>query len=56
MERAYDWIAYDPDFLPLKNSPRSRFPAFKKFLRDQNRHDYPRRQRPAETEEDTDGD
>jgi len=48
MERAYDWIAYDPDFLPLKNSPRDEFPAFKKFLRDQNRQDYPRRHRPAE--------
>ncbi|HTU73173.1 MAG TPA: hypothetical protein VMG38_06605 [Trebonia sp.] len=47
MERAYDWIAYDPDFLPLKNSPRDQFKAFKKFLRDQNRHDYPRRHRPA---------
>jgi hypothetical protein len=47
MERAYDWIAYDPDFLPLKNSPREQFHAFKKFLRDQNRHDYPRRHRPA---------
>ncbi|HUN37007.1 MAG TPA: hypothetical protein VMU95_33840 [Trebonia sp.] len=47
MERAYDWIAYDPDFLPLKNSPPGQFTTFKKFLRDQSRHDYPRRQRPA---------
>ena len=55
MERAYDWIAYDPDFLPLKNSPRDQFPAFKKFLRDQNRQDYPRRGRPAtDTGEDRD--
>lgn len=47
MERAYDWIAYDPDFLPLKDSPRDEFQVFKKFLRDQSRHDYPRRNRPA---------
>jgi hypothetical protein len=42
MERAYDWIAYDPDFRPLKNSPAGQFPAFKKFLRDQKHKDYPR--------------
>jgi hypothetical protein len=47
MERAYDWIAYDPDFLPLRNSPHEQFQAFKKFLRDQSRHDYPHRPRPA---------
>ncbi len=51
MERAYDWIAYDPDFLPLKNSPPGQFQAFKKFLHDQNRHDYPRRPRPASDDE-----
>jgi hypothetical protein len=54
MERAYDWIAYDPDFLPLKNSPAGEFRAFKKFLRDQKRKDYPRRQRAAAVEDDED--
>jgi hypothetical protein len=48
MERAYDWINYDPDFLPLKNSPSGQFPAFKKFLRDCRRRDYPRLPRPSE--------
>jgi hypothetical protein len=48
MERAYDWIAYDPDFLPLKNSPPGQFPAFKKFLRDCKRRDYPRMPRPSQ--------
>jgi hypothetical protein len=54
MERAYDWIAYDPDFLPLKNSPPDQFRAFKRFLRDQKRKDYPRRSRvtPSEDGED----
>jgi len=46
MERPYDWIAYDPDFLPLKASGRDEYPAFKKFLRDTKRRDYPRRPRP----------
>jgi hypothetical protein len=48
MERAYDWIAYDPDFLPLKNSPAGQFPAFKKFLRDCKRRDYPRLPQPSQ--------
>ena len=52
MERPYDWIAYDPDFLPLKNSPRDMYPAFKKFLRDQKRQDYPRRPRLLPDDED----
>lgn len=57
MERPYDWIAYDPDFLPLKNSPRDMYPAFKKFLRDQKRRDYPRRPRLLPDDEDeTEGD
>jgi hypothetical protein len=54
MERAYDWIAYDPDFLPLKNSPAGEFRDFKKFLRDQKRKDYPRRHRAAAVEDDED--
>lgn len=45
MERAYDWIWHDPDFLPLKASKRDEYPAFKKFLRDQKHRDYPRRPR-----------
>jgi hypothetical protein len=56
MERAYDWIAYDPDFLPLKNSPPGQFPAFKKFLRDCRRRDYPRLPRPSEAVGYEDGD
>jgi hypothetical protein len=48
MERGYDWINYDPDFHPLKNSPTGQFPAFKKFLRDCRRRDYPRLPRPSE--------
>jgi hypothetical protein len=48
MERAYDWISYDPDFLPLKASGRDQYPAFKKFLREQKRRDYPRRPRAAD--------
>jgi hypothetical protein len=48
MERPYDWIAYDPDFLPLKASGRDEYPAFKKFLRDTKRRDYPRRPRPTD--------
>jgi hypothetical protein len=56
MERSYDWIAYDPDFLPLKNSPPGEFPAFKKFLRDCRRRDYPRLPRPSEAAGYEDGD
>jgi hypothetical protein len=41
MERPYDWIAHDPDFLPLTMSGSGRYPAFKKFLRDQKLQDYP---------------
>jgi hypothetical protein len=41
MERPYDWIAHDPDFLPLTMSGPGRYPAFKKFLRDQKLLDYP---------------
>jgi hypothetical protein len=48
MERPYDWIAYDPDFLPLKASARDEYPAFKRFLRDTKRRDYPRRPRPTD--------
>jgi hypothetical protein len=48
MERAYDWISHDPDFLPLKASKRDDYPAFKKFLRDQKHRDYPRRPRDRE--------
>jgi hypothetical protein len=48
MERPYDWISYDPDFVPLKESARDAYPAFKRFLREQKRRDYPRRPRPAD--------
>jgi hypothetical protein len=48
MERPYDWIAYDPDFVPLKASGRDQYPAFKRFLRDTKRRDYPRRPRPTD--------
>jgi hypothetical protein len=56
MERAYDWINYDPDFLPLKNSPPGQFPAFKKFLRDCRRRDYPRLPRPSQADYEGDDD
>ena len=40
MERPYDWISHDPDFLPLKSAP-AKFAAFSKFLDDQRRKSYP---------------
>jgi hypothetical protein len=40
MERPYDWISHDPDFLPLKSAPE-KFAAFCKFLDDQRRKSYP---------------
>jgi hypothetical protein len=40
MERPYDWISQDPDFLPLKSAP-AKFAAFTKFLDDQGRKSYP---------------
>ena len=40
MERPYDWISHDPDFLPLKLAP-ARFAAFSAFLGDQRRKSYP---------------
>jgi hypothetical protein len=47
MERPYDWISHDPDFLPLKSAP-AKFAAFSKFLDDQGRKSYPAAaQRPA---------
>ncbi len=55
MERPYDWINYDPDFLPLKLSRPGEYQAFKKFLRDQKRKDYPPR-RPGKDEPSEDGD
>jgi hypothetical protein len=55
MERPYDWISYDPDFLPLKASGRDQYPAFKKFLRDTKRRDYPRRPRPTDDPHEGDG-
>jgi hypothetical protein len=55
MERPYDWIAYDPDFLPLKASGRDKYPAFKRFLRDTKRRDYPRRPRPTDDPREGDG-
>jgi hypothetical protein len=55
MERPYDWISYDPDFLPLKASGRGQYPAFKKFLRDTKRRDYPRRPRPTDDPREGDG-
>ena len=55
MERPYDWIAYDPDFVPLKASGRDQYPAFKRFLRDTKRRDYPRRPRPTDDPREGDG-
>jgi hypothetical protein len=55
MERPYDWILYDPDFLPLKDSAHDKYPEFKKFLRDQKRKDYPRRPRVATDEDEDEG-
>jgi hypothetical protein len=55
MERPYDWILYDPDFLPLKDSPRDKYPEFKRFLRDQKRKDYPRRPRLTADEDEDEG-
>jgi hypothetical protein len=55
MERPYDWILYDPDFLPLKDSARDTYPEFKRFLRDQKRKDYPRRPRVAADEDEDEG-
>jgi hypothetical protein len=40
MERPYDWISQDPDFLSLKSEP-AKFVAFSKFLDDQRRKSYP---------------
>jgi len=40
MDRPYDWISHDPDFLPLKSAP-AKFAAFSKFLDDQRRKSYP---------------
>jgi hypothetical protein len=40
MERPYDWISHDPDFLSLKSEP-AKFEAFRKFLDDQRRKSYP---------------
>ena len=55
MERPYDWILYDPDFLPLKDSAHDKYPQFKKFLRDQKRKDYPRLPRVAADEDEDEG-
>jgi hypothetical protein len=55
MERPYDWILYDPDFLPLKDSARDKYPEFKRFLREQKRKDYPRRPRVAADEDEDEG-
>jgi hypothetical protein len=40
MERPYDWISNDPDFLPLKLEP-TRFAAFSTFLGDQGQESPP---------------
>jgi hypothetical protein len=40
MERAYDWISHDPDFLRLKDAPVT-FADFSGFLEDQRRACYP---------------
>jgi hypothetical protein len=40
MERPYDTVSQDPDFSALRSAPEQ-FPAFKKFLADQRRMDYP---------------
>jgi hypothetical protein len=41
LERPYDWIACDPDFVPLKKAGEKEYPAFARFLQDQESHDYP---------------
>jgi hypothetical protein len=40
MERPYDTFSQDPDFSALRSAP-DQFPAFRKFLDDQRRMDYP---------------
>ena len=40
MERPYDTFSQDPDFSALRSAP-GQFPAFRKFLDDQRRVDYP---------------
>ncbi len=40
MERPYDTFSQDPDFSALRSAP-GQFPAFKKFLDEQRRVDYP---------------
>ncbi|HEX5294913.1 MAG TPA: hypothetical protein VFX25_39085 [Streptosporangiaceae bacterium] len=40
MERAYDWISHDPDFLRLKDAPET-FADFGRFLEDLRRACYP---------------
>jgi hypothetical protein len=40
MERPWDWISHDPDFLPLKSSTK-KFACFNQFLGDQKMKDYP---------------
>jgi hypothetical protein len=41
IDRPYDWMSFDPDLLPLKESRRDEYPAFKKFLRERQHKDYP---------------
>jgi hypothetical protein len=40
MDRPYDWISNDPDFLPLKSAP-AKYAAFSRFLDSQGRESYP---------------
>lgn len=41
MERPYDWIAHDPDFVPLLTGDPRRYPEFAKFVAEQRLLDYP---------------
>jgi hypothetical protein len=41
MERPYDWIECDPDFLALRKAGSKKYPKFARFLQDQKGRDYP---------------
>jgi hypothetical protein len=46
MERPYDWISHDPDFLRLKDAPET-FADFSRFLDGQRRTSYPAAAQPV---------
>jgi hypothetical protein len=47
LERPYDWIACDPDFLPLQNAGEEKYSMFARFLQDLESRDYPGNPRTA---------